>query len=272
MRGHPLVAVVSVALLLAVAAVAAACDGDDESPTPAGTPIAHAAGQRDLLLRYQVGGGLLPSPPPADLPDVSLFGDGMLVLANERGATRVDLTEAGIQRLLRLVVDAGVLAEPSFPPSSGCADCPTTVIGATIDGRTASVSVYALAIATPEGEYDEAAYRSVEGFARFLDALDVSTFQPSELRGSGPYTPPGYHLQAFPFEAFPPPDSIPAWPAELPSLGSLFEGGVVCGAAARLFEALPNDPLQPFQDGGETAIVRSRLLLPDDPGADACTW
>lgn len=257
---------------LAAAFVLAACSGGDGTATPVGTPIPHASGPRDVLLRYEVGGGLLPSPPPEEMPAVSLFGDGRLVVSNGQGATEVRLADTGIQRLLRLVVDSGLMGQPSFPASSGCADCPTTVISATIDGRSAEVSVYALTIATPEGQYDEAAYRKIEGLARFLGALDARTFQPSEMTGSGPYAPPGYWVRAYPFEAFPPPSSIASWPGGLPALESLLEGGVICGDAAGTFASEVAGNNDPFQDANTVAVVRSRPLLPDDPGADGCTW
>ena len=201
---------------------------------------------------------------------VSLFGDGRLVISNAQGATEARLTDAGIQRLLRLVVDSGLMDQPTFPASSGCADCPTTVISATIDGRTAEVSVYALTIATPEGQYDAAAYRKIEGLARFLGALEARTFQPTETAGSGPYSPPGYWVHAYPFD--PPLSTSVAWPVGLPPLKSLLEGRALCGAAASSVEREVVGQNEPFYDHDTFAVVRSRPLLPDDPGADACAW
>lgn len=242
-----------------------------DEPTPAPAAFTHADGVHDLLFRYYLGGGFAPPPPPADAPRVSLYGDGRLVLFGGGGATSARLSEQGIQRLLRMVADAGVLDSPGPFTIPGCADCAVTVFTADFDGRTASVTVDALGSSVPARD-DEAANHRLEGLARAMDALTLSTFQPDEIaEPAGPFDPPGRLVRATAIETFPPSGGV-AWPTGLPALESLYGGGVVCGAPADALASAAPSGAERMQSGSAVAFVVHRPLLPDDPGAGSCAW
>lgn len=272
MRHHPLTLLrVVLATLSALAVVAVAGCSSKDTPTPSSAAIAHATGARDLLFRYSIGGGFAPPPPPADAPRVSLYGDGRIVVFGPGGATSARLSEPGIQRLLRVVTDAGLLDGANSFPIPGCADCRETVFTANFNGRATSVSVDELGSTVP-ARSDDAAYRRIEGLAHFMDALTLSTFRPGEITdAAGPFDSPGLLVRAAAIETFPPSGGI-AWPAGLPSIESLYGGGVVCGAPADALATAAPSGAERMQSGSVVAFVVHRPLLPDDPGAEACAW
>ncbi len=256
------------ALLLATLVAVACGDGDDAPGTPGA--VAHPTGPREVILQYDVYGGLIPYPAPLTAPKLVLYGDGRLLLRGQDGIDEVRLAEPGIQRLLRVVLEARFFDTPEFTTSNGCADCPTTRIRAAANGASKTADVYALGIATPEATYDTAAWQRLEGLARFLDAVTAATFRPGDSTGSGPYAPGALWVQSFATEIDPPPTgAVPDWPASLPPAATLMNGAALCGAQAQTLRALlPAGGA--VRDGSGISFIGYRDLLPDDAGADAC--
>ncbi len=112
-------------------AIAVGCSVDTGSPpasamptamgtaSPA-TPITHATGSADLVLRVQSGGGLLPMEMRlAELPTLSVFGDGRVIRVAEDGAGPTDplvprlvesrLAPEAMTTVLAAAADAGLL-------------------------------------------------------------------------------------------------------------------------------------------------------------------
>src|SRR5665811_1091549 len=91
------------------------------SATPAETgPISHATGPTDLVLQATSGGGLLPqSMRFAEMPNVSIYGDGRVVMLGSHGGgpedpllaelTEPGLTADGMARILQAAREAGIL-------------------------------------------------------------------------------------------------------------------------------------------------------------------
>jgi hypothetical protein len=144
----PLVAV-------AVAAVAlAACGGGS---TRRSGPPRVPTGADDVVLRVSLTGGFVHPGPSNAFPEVTLYGDGRVIL---RGPSTLQLPgpalanlvefrldEAGITHILRSAADAGVLDRR--PPDYGrliAADVPTTVVTVRAGGTLHRVSVFGLGL------------------------------------------------------------------------------------------------------------------------------
>lgn len=139
------------------------------SPPPRPTPISHATGATDVILRMETGGGLVPMDFLAtQIPQFTLYGDGSAIYKAQT-ATVVNstdkqpqpdqafrtakLTEEEVQALLESALNAGHLgvAKPSYS-LAGVADGPTTLFSITAGGLNKTVSVYALGLGTPFGD------------------------------------------------------------------------------------------------------------------------
>ena len=114
---------VAAAAALIVLLVAGCGPGSTPSPaaTPADTsPVSYATGPTDLVLQASSGGGLLPdSMRLAEIPELSIYGDGSVVRlgAHASGSrdpllpqlTEMHVTADGIARILRAAREAGAL-------------------------------------------------------------------------------------------------------------------------------------------------------------------
>jgi hypothetical protein len=156
--------ILALALAL-VAVVAAACTGAGAgspvtaSPGPTDPPtsgkISYPTGADDLVLRFRyVGGFAPPSAHLMDLPVVSVYGDGTVIvpgpqlaiypgpaLPNLQGAT---ITPAGMQILLAAARDAGLLGPDAHYDLGGIMDASTAEFTLNADGSVHTVSAYAL--------------------------------------------------------------------------------------------------------------------------------
>jgi hypothetical protein len=165
-----------IAALLLTGILAAACGTGGSSPSllpgesggPSGSPptsdgaIAHPGGAADIVLRYDVGGGLVPiSFFAAHLPSFTLYGDGTTVWVSAvRVNPRTDgapstgqplrtgrLPEDQVQALLAFALgDGGLGAARDSYDFPGIADGPTTTFRIDAGGRSRTISVYALGI------------------------------------------------------------------------------------------------------------------------------
>jgi hypothetical protein len=132
-----------------------ACGGQSTS-RPERPQAPPPAGADQLVLRVVTRGGFAAEAnPPAQLPQLSVFGDGRVIT---QGPTTLEypgpalpnlqeyrLTDGGLARIIDEARDLGLLDDP--PPDfgdPGITDQPTTTVTVQVDGRTRQVNVYAL--------------------------------------------------------------------------------------------------------------------------------
>jgi hypothetical protein len=183
------------------------------TPGPSATPadtgsISYATGPTDLVLQATSGGGLLPqSMRFAEMPNVSIYGDGRVITLGEHGGwpddpllpelTETRVTADGMDRTLRAAWEAGILG-PGPDRRYELADVYdlwTVWFTATTDGKTHRVSAYALgfeeeARLAPPGEMDarkklDALYGQLVDLRAWLPAGTVgpdSPYGPAETR------------------------------------------------------------------------------------------
>ena len=171
----------TIAALLAVGLIAAACSSPGASPSSSGSPsgsgsptstpaasidgIAHPTGAADIILRYDVAGGFVPASFfAAHVPNFTLYGDGTIIWVSTTATSGGPgngpstgqpvrtgrFSEAQVQSLLAFALGDGGLgiARASYE-AGGIADAPSTTFTINADGRTKTVSVYALGIGQP---------------------------------------------------------------------------------------------------------------------------
>jgi hypothetical protein len=172
--------------LLALGLIAAACaspvSSPSASPVPSTGAIAHPTGASEIVLRYDVAGGLVPASFfAAHVPQFTLYGDGTIVwvsgVAMGSGSGTGPSTgqpvrtgrfsEAQVQALLVFALGEGGLgiARATYE-QGGIADAPTATFTINADGRSKTVSVYALGIGGLAGPDDAIRARFLKLAAR----------------------------------------------------------------------------------------------------------
>jgi hypothetical protein len=297
------------ALSLAAVLSLVACAGAGSLP-PAGTPtggsaspgatpfveaITHPTGANELVLRVEVGGGLVaPGYILSELPVTSIYGDGRVITRGPQieiypGPALPNLlvsrvSEDGLQRILAAAAEAGILGRDASYPYPLIADAPTTTFLVNAGGTTSAVSAYALglgedtSVLSPE---DAAARADLADFAARLGDLPgwlggevVSAEAPFDFGAVRIYAQP-----ATPAAQDPEPSpTIAHWPLATPlaAFGEPFRAtaeppmrcGVVTGDdLATIRPALESaNQLTYWRSGGETWSLILRPLLPDEAG------
>ena len=157
-------------LLLAVVALAGAACAGGASPAPSGSPAAASPGPTDvpdgsapptdrtgLLLRVDVGGGLVPPQVPlVQLPQVAIYADGRMITQGPMieiypgpalpNLQLTMLSRAGLDRVVDLARAADLVGPDRVLEAQGIADAPATVFTAVLDGRRHVTSAIALGI------------------------------------------------------------------------------------------------------------------------------
>ena len=144
-----------------VALLAAACAVDGAGPTssasnsPAVTGFVHPTGAKELVLRLRyVGGFVAPAAHLIDIPVISVYGDGTVIVPGPQIAIypgpalpnlqRATITPAGLQILLEAARDAGLLGPDAHYDLGGIADAASAEFTVNADGRIHTISAYAL--------------------------------------------------------------------------------------------------------------------------------
>jgi hypothetical protein len=148
-----------------VALVAAACTsaGGEATANPSPEPsesvatgeITYPTGPDDLVVRLRyVGGFAPPSAHLMDLPVVSVYGDGTVIVPGPQimiypGPTlpnlqRATITPVGMQILLAAARDAGLLGPDAHYDLGGIMDATSAEFTVNAEGRVHTVSAYAL--------------------------------------------------------------------------------------------------------------------------------
>jgi hypothetical protein len=142
---------------LVVAACSVAGGGSSPNPSPSANPdgIAYPTGAGDLVIRLRyVGGFAPPSAHILDLPVISIYGDGTVIvpgpvpaiypgpsLPNLQQAT---ITPAGMQILLEAAREAGLFGPDAHYDLGGIMDASSSEFTVNADGRVHTISAYAL--------------------------------------------------------------------------------------------------------------------------------
>ncbi|OGN83425.1 MAG: hypothetical protein A2X23_04700 [Chloroflexi bacterium GWC2_73_18] len=269
--------------LLVIAAsallVAAACTADD------GGRIDHPTGPSDLVLRIDIGGGLMgPGWALTHLPIFSLFGDGRIVTEGPQieiypgpalpNLQQTRISEAGIQRILEAARDAGLLGPDAHYDWPGIMDAPTTTFTVVAGGARHVVSAYAL-FEGSGGNDARAALRAIyEQLTDFRSWLGAQVVGPDAA-----YVYDALRITVRPADPSGAPDpgmvNIRDWPLAVPlaAFGTpaaaddvrcgVLSGGDLDGAMADLASS---NQLTYWRSGGATYQLGLRPLLPDESG------
>ena len=250
----------------------AACGGSS-----GGSESAPPAAADEVVLRVVSRGGFAAeSRQPAQLPRLSVFGDGRVVLA---GPTTLEfpgpavpnlqefrLTREGLARLVDDARDAGLLDDPSPDYGEpGVTDQATTTVTVRVDGRTRRVEVYALGFTgrvsgvTPEQRENRKRLERIIERAGDPDAQRPVVVPGSERR----YEPALLAVLARPSDTTD--ADVHAWPlGDLGSTECAIYGGA--DAAAILAAARTAREGDVWESAGATYTVTFRPLLPDERG------
>lgn len=269
------------------------------SPTPSVPPIAHPTGEDEIVLQISYEGGFVPAWSLLQRhPLFTLTGDGRIITEGPMieiypqpalpNLLVTEVTEEGIQRILRAAQEAGLLAGDAEYPYDMIADAATTVFRVTADGKTTTVKAYALA----EGAIDDPNLTEEQRAAReqlsaFLaEVTDLTGFLPAEeiVSSEQPYEIDRLQVVFLPSDAPTAPQESPdlehqekVWPLETPiaELGEPFTAtgeemrcAVIEGEdlATLLPELEDANQLTMWESGDAQYYLYLRVLLGDETG------
>lgn len=285
---------VSLAAVVAVACTAAgAGPSSDPSGSPNETGISYPTGANDVVLRLRyVGGFVAPAAHLIDIPAISVYGDGTVVVPGPQIAIypgpalpnlqRATVTPAGLQILLEAARDAGLLGPDAHYDLGGIMDASSAEFTVNADGRIHTISAYALmeGANTPQGT-DPAVAEARAKLANFQAQLgSLEALLGSELGSWSSYEAGAVQLLV---SAGAPDDGQGlvqqplAWPLTTPlaafgeTLPALMQGqrcGVVSGSDLDPLMPLlaKANALTPWTDGGASFGIAVRPLLPAEEG------
>lgn len=240
---------------------------------PTTTPgIEHPVGADDIVLRIAYEGGFVPMETAfLNLPTILVTGDGRLIvqgpqieiypgplLPNMQVRT---ITEAGIQQLLAIAAEHGLLTDRTYGNPTNIADAPDTVVVINANGDTYEHRAYALGL---DDESDELR----QALADFVTEVTGTWLYEdnAELGPEQPYTSDAFLVRAFPdpiLEGYEVEPTIVEWPADLPPLAGAEDCLQVPAAGAAELLAAANQ-LTFFTSGGVTYQLAAKPLLPGD--------
>jgi len=293
-----LVSVVAVGACSGAGAGSPATASAEPSESPTSGEISYRTGSDDLVLRFRyVGGFAPPSAHLMDLPVVSVYGDGTVIVPGPQLAIypgpalsnlqRAMITPAGMQILLAAARDAGLLGPDAHYDLGGIMDASTAEFTLNAEGGVHVVSAYALLESgggrEPEmpGTNDPAVADARARLSLFRGQLgSLEALLDAEIGPWTPFEPESVQLLV---TAGAPDDGQGlvqqpiAWPldADLATFGdalpTLMEGqrcGVVSGADLEslwplLVEA---NGLTPWTDDEASFGIAARPLLPAEEG------
>lgn len=194
---------------------------------PATGAIEHPVGADDVVLRIGYEGGFVPVEVAfQNLPTLLVTGDGRLIvqgpaieiypgplLPNMQVRT---ISEAGIQQLLALAADHGLLTERTYENPTNIADAPDTVVTIAANDDTYEHRAYALGIDGEEGDELRQALADFVAAATGEFVVDNPELGPEQ-----PYTSdtflvrPALVTDLTGYEIEP---TVTDWPADLPPL------------------------------------------------------
>jgi hypothetical protein len=318
----PVAALLAAAIVAAVAVAACTSGGlpspggstvptpstaPSQSPSPAPTatgtgPITYATGSTDLVLQVAQGGGLMPqSMRLAEMPDVSIYGDGRVIKLVSSSNAQTDpmlpnLTEArvtpdGMARILQAAREAGLLRQDRRYDIPDLYDLWTVWFTVVANGQAHQVAAYALGFSeesmlAPPGEMEDRKklddfFGKVLDLGGWLGPEAVGTedaYAPVETRvyvtrlvdwstavggaTPGPVKPrPGQEVRGWPLDSPPEKFGAPAGDHD-----GVWRCAVLDpkGVAALGLDKATKDTR--WQAGDQLYQIVARPLLPDEPG------
>ena len=274
------------AVLVAVAALVAACGNDSDSvSTPEGPAPNPPAGADELVIQVTTGGGLIaPQSLAVEIPAISVFGDGTFIVP---GPTTLEypgpalpnlqqgrLRDGEVERLLNAARDAGLLDdEPPDFGDPGVTDMPSTTILIDAGGAQHRVSIYALDFVEGDSNLDDNQRAARDRVREFVDSLpgDAAT---------DPYAAGGFAVLVRPYIAADVPGAGQAdWPlGDLAGAGEPIEAFgsdtrclVVTGTDAEAVLAVAADAREGarWRSNGVDYSLTFRPLLPHETGCES---
>jgi len=241
-RRHRVLTLLPLVLAVTVAVGLSSCGDDDSTVTGRGDStdgggggggsggdgqggIEHPTGADEMVLEIREEGGLAGPQQVAGPATLVVTGDGRLVQAGPvieiypgpllPNLQQRTISEDGIQQLLALAEDHGLLADVTYPNPDGVMDAPDTVVTISAGGETFEHRAYALGFEGDGAETDEGRAR-LQDFVSAATELATSTDDPS-LGDEEPYQAGTYLVRATPDQPDRTADglepSIVDWPA-----------------------------------------------------------
>jgi hypothetical protein len=263
------------------------------SPSPStGGNMDHPSGARDLVLRYETTGGFVPQEALLGrYPTVSVYGDGSVITEGPQIAIypgpalpnliATKLTETGLQRLLALAAEAGLLGPDAQFDAIGIADAGTAQFTVVANGSRHTISAYALSESEDRGLAPAvAAQRTrLRAFvARLTDLRGV--LGAAQVGAEAPYRFTAVRLFVQPAVA--PVDGlvqpVVTWPlatslatfgeSTQPGPGAALRCGVVSGPDLEVLRPhlMRANQASPWRSAGRNFSLTIRVLLPDESG------
>jgi hypothetical protein len=277
--------------LLTMALLAGACGRLNDDPGPGSGEIDHPTGADQLVFRVAQGGGFVPIEYNLrSVAGISIFGDGRMIVEGPMieiypgpalpnlQVTR--LTEEAVQAILQEARRAGLLGLDATYDYPCVTDLPTTTFTVVAEGRTHTVSAYALGFT--EGAETSADCPGVDAAARAklfdfqMKLGDLRSWLPEGSIGQEePFEPSEMRIYVLPYRGDPALTQPAAeWPLsqtlhrfgdEDPNLADI-RCGVIGGNDLEVLmpEARTANELTPWtSEGGEFSLI-FRPLLPDE--------
>jgi hypothetical protein len=200
--------------------------GGSTNPSATQAPYYNVAtGQKDLVLRLDSGGGLVPmSYLLTHMPQLSLYGDGRIIVQGPMieiypqpllpNLRIMRITPSEIQTILGAADRAGLLGRDASYSAGGIADAGTTFFTVTVNGVTHRISAYALMEGVEaENAADAAARAKLLEFANKIG--DLSKLLGREVTDTDAFEPAGMRVFVRPASGDDPVEPAPnkiAWP------------------------------------------------------------
>ena len=283
----PRVRFVRTLVVIAGALLLAACGADDPEvttgdPPPPASGDQHPADPDAVVLSITDVGGFVPSDRTfTNVPRLLVTGDGRViqegpVIAIYPGPLLPNLlqrsiTEAGIQRLIDLADEHGLLGDETYTQPGNIADASDTIVTITVDGETFEHRAYALGLGGgPDGgETDPSRTRLFDFVVAAMDL--ASDPEADEIGPEEPYRTDSYLIRALEAETTEPTGDAPIdieptlvdWPSDAP---------VGLAAAAECAEVPTNPFAQLFEDANQLTrfvddgVAYSLAVTPRVPG------
>jgi hypothetical protein len=275
-------------------------DNGSKGDKPAGGQVGsipHPTGPKDVIVRIEQQGGFrMPTAVMSQRPAFTLYGDGcyiidgpMLMIYPPMALPNLQqgcLTEEGVQHILRMALDAGLLDEGAITDNLPDADMVTTVVTVNANGKTVETRAYALG---SEDMFDLtveqiAARERMSEFVAFAPGVGHSLPASMIARGEQVYDFERLQVFVLPAEMAADPSEgmqpqVVAWPlpADLANFGAEFDRmpGTSCAVVegadlATLLPVLQSTNVETrWSSNGAEYVLIVMPLLPEAAGCGA---
>lgn len=281
------------ATLVGIALLSGACAGTDGDAGDPGRPSPPSRPD-EIVVQITIDGGLAPIGALAGrFPSFTLTGDGLAITEGPQieiypppalpNLLEQRVTDEGVAAVLGLASDAGLLGpDRSWDAGGKMADATTTTFTVTADGRTHTVSAYALGYGEQGlGAEEEQARARLTAFQGAM--FDLARSLPEGTVGEQrPYEPPAIALFVHPYDQVADPSLQQrdvAWPLStaLATFGDATDGGLRCGVVRGAdLEILEPElrtatTLTPWVDESGTFALTLRPMLPSETACPGTT-